>query len=182
MRPRRVDPDDGRQRCRWATGDTLLAAYHDLEWGRPIRTDAGHLERLTLEVLQCGLSWRIVLVKRPALRRAFHGFRPARVAALGRRDVDRLCADAAIIRNRRKIEATIENARRMLALAEEHGSYRRWLDGHPGGTAGEQAALRRALQETFRFMGPETAWCYLMGIGKCAPAHDADCWRAAGRK
>lgn len=176
---RRVDPNDGRVRCAWAAGDALLAAYHDLEWGRPIRTDAGHLERMALEIFQCGLSWRIVLVKRPALRKAFDGFAVRRVAAFTDRDVARLCRDPSIIRNERKIKAVVENARRFLAIAAEHGSFVRWLRGLRMETRSELAEVHRVFRQTFRFMGPETTKCYLMGAGLIEPPHEPGCWRRA---
>jgi len=175
-----VDPADGRARCKWAAGDAMLATYHDREWGRPIGTDAGHLERMTLEVFQCGLSWRIVLVKRAALRAAFFRFAPQRVAALSRRDIDRIASDPAVIRNRRKIEATVDNARRFVAIAEVHGSYRRWLNALPAALPRQRAALYPLFRETFRFMGPETTKCYLMGVGKIDAAHDRNCWMRNG--
>src|SRR5882672_3858526 len=111
MGTRTFDFNDGRGRCKWAATDAMLAAYHDLEWGFPIETDAGHLERMALEVFQCGLSWRIVLVKRPAFRELFKGFEPETVARFGKRQVERLCGDPSIIRNRRKIEAIVANAK-----------------------------------------------------------------------
>lgn len=175
--PRTIDPNDGRRRCRWAATDPLLAAYHDKEWGRAIRTDAGHLERMALEVFQCGLSWKIVLVKRPALRTAFVRFDPARVARMSPRRIDALCADAAIIRNRRKIEAIVENAATFIKLARAHGSYLRWLAALPADTPAARKALLPIFRQAFRFMGPETTTCYLMGVGKIPPAHDAHCWR-----
>jgi DNA-3-methyladenine glycosylase I len=98
---RLIDTKDGRRRCRWAADDPMLASYHDREWGRPIRTDYGHLERMALEVFQCGLSWKIVLVKRPAFRKLFERFNVERVASFKKRDIERLCGDASIIRNRR---------------------------------------------------------------------------------
>jgi DNA-3-methyladenine glycosylase I len=122
-----VDVNDGKMRCTWAARDPILATYHDREWGQPIRTDAGHLKRIALEIFQCGLSWKIVLVKTPALQAAFHEFDPARVAAMTQRDVDRLCQNADIIRNRKKIEATIANSKAFVELAAEHGSYIKWL-------------------------------------------------------
>jgi DNA-3-methyladenine glycosylase I len=176
MAKARVDTADGRTRCAWAASDPLLAAYHDLEWGRPIRTDAGHLERMSLEVFQCGLSWKIVLVKRAAFRRAFEGFDPSRVARFGRREIDRLCRDSSIIRNRRKLEAVVENARTFLEIRRRHRSYCRWFGALPAGTGMERAALYPLYRETFRFMGPETTKCYLMGVGKIDPEHDARCW------
>ena len=174
---KQVDPDDGKKRCKWAAGDPLLATYHDLEWGKPIGTDAGHLERMALEIFQCGLSWRIVLVKRPALRVAFKGFDPKRVARFNSRDVARLCRDASIIRNRRKIEATVHNATRFLEIAETHGTYRRWLSGLPAKKTRERKALLPLFREAFKFMGPETLTCYLMGVGKIPPSHERGCWR-----
>lgn len=174
-----VDPSDGRQRCRWAATDPMLAAYHDHEWGAPIRTDAGHLERMSLEVFQCGLSWKIVLVKRPAFRTLFHGFDPAKVAKYSQRDVARLVGDASIIRNRRKIEAIISNARVFLELASQYGSYRKWFQQLDAETAGARAALYPLFRKTFRFMGPETTKCYLMGVGKIDPEHESTCWRHA---
>ena len=119
-----VDVNDGRVRCKWAATDPMLAAYHDLEWGQPIRTDAGHLERMALEVFQCGLSWKIVLVKRDAFRRAFVGFEPRRVAALTGRDAARLCRDASIIRNRMKIESTIGKFGQIDILVNTAGGFR----------------------------------------------------------
>lgn len=175
---RLIDPEDGLKRCRWAASDALLATYHDLEWGRPIETDAGHLERMALEIFQCGLSWKIVLVKRPALRRAFGRFSVSRTADLTRRDVDRLCRDAAIIRNRRKIEAVIYNAAALRTLARRHGSYRRWLAELPARTAAQRAALYPVFRQSFKFLGPETTQCYLMGVGKIPPAHERACWLA----
>lgn len=175
-----INPQDGRPRCKWAATDPLLATYHDLEWGKPIRTDAGHLERMALEVFQCGLSWKIVLVKRAAFREAFAGFQPERVARMTRKRIAALCEMPQIIRNRRKIEAIVENAARFVNLAREHGSYRRWLAGLPAETPAQRASLMPLFKETFLFMGPETTKCYLMGIGKIPTAHDGHCWRANG--
>src|SRR4051812_48335913 len=102
---------DGRPRCRWATSAPEYIAYHDDEWGRPVRDDRGLYEKLSLEAFQSGLSWLTILRKREAFRAAFAGFEIERVAAFGQRDVKRLLADAGIVRNRAKIEATIGNAR-----------------------------------------------------------------------
>ena len=177
IKHKQVDPDDGRRRCEWAAGDPMLATYHDFEWGAPIRTSAGHLERMALEIFQCGLSWKIVLVKRPALRRCFEGFKVDRVAGFTKRDVDRLCGDSTIIRNRRKVEATIDNARVFQKIAKEHGSYCRWVDALPSKTPSQIKALYPLFKEPFRFMGPETTKCYLMGFGKIPPEHEPGCWR-----
>lgn len=166
-----------RKRCRWCADDPMLIDYHDREWGRPIRTDAGHLERMALEIFQCGLSWKIVLVKRPALQNAFEGFDLETVARMGARDVARLVVNPAIIRNRMKIEATIHNARRFIALAELSGSYQKWFNALPATTTAHRRGLFDVFKENFRFMGPETTKCYLMGVGKIPPAHDRHCWK-----
>ena len=108
-------------RCAWPGRDPLYVAYHDEEWGRPVRGDTALFERLVLESFQSGLSWLIVLRKRPAFREAFVGFDPADVAAMGEADVTRLLADPGIIRNRRKIQAAVGNARALLAWQEAAG-------------------------------------------------------------
>jgi DNA-3-methyladenine glycosylase I len=177
MPARTIQPDDGRGRCKWAATDPMLAAYHDNEWGRPIHTDAGHLERMALEVFQCGLSWKIVLVKRPAFRELFRRFDPAKVARFGRREVQRLCGEPSIIRNRRKIEAIVENARVFLELAEVHGTYRRWFNALPAKSQSEQESLYPLFKQMFTFMGPETTKCYLMGVGKIDCPHEQGCWK-----
>ena len=102
--------DDGRIRC-FGSGDPLYAAYHDTEWGRPVRDEPGLFERLCLEAFQSGLSWLTILRKRAAFRAAFAGFDPDAVARFGSGDVERLMTDAGIVRNRAKIEAAIANAR-----------------------------------------------------------------------
>src|SRR3954447_14485339 len=109
---------DGEPRCRWAAAAPEYVSYHDGEWGRPVRDDHGLYERLCLEAFQSGLSWLTILRKRPGFRRAFDGFDPEKVAAYGTDDVERLLADAAIVRNRRKVEATIANARASLDLPD----------------------------------------------------------------
>src|SRR6266511_2991547 len=113
-----VEGSDGRLRCPWAGSQPDYLAYHDLEWGRPVHDELRLFEKLCLEGFQAGLSWYTILRKRDAFRRAFAGFEPVRVAAFGEADVDRLLADAGIVRSRRKIEATIANARALLALGE----------------------------------------------------------------
>ena len=107
-----------RPRCAWAVSAPEYVAYHDEEWGRPLHGDAALYERLSLEAFQSGLSWITILRKRPAFRAAFAGFDPHVVSTYGGDDVARLMADAGIVRNRRKVEATIANARAMLDLDE----------------------------------------------------------------
>ena len=113
---------DGRARCWWCLGTPEYMAYHDEEWGRPSRDERHLFELLTLEAFQSGLSWLTILRKREAFRRAFAGFDYRVVARFGPRDVERLLADASIVRHRGKIESTINNASRMLELVESEGS------------------------------------------------------------
>ena len=116
--PGPVVGEDGLARCPWGDGDAVMRAYHDTEWGVPVRGEAAHLERLTLEAFQSGLSWRTILLKRPAFREAFAGFDADRVAAYDERDVVRLMADAGIVRNLAKVNAAITNARATVALRD----------------------------------------------------------------
>ena len=123
-------------RCPWSEGvDEQYLSYHDTEWGVPVRDDRRHFEFLILESAQAGLSWRTILNKRDGYRRAFAGFDPERVARFNRRSVERLVADPGIVRNRRKIEAAIGNARHYLAIQEEFGSFTdyvwRFVGGEP---------------------------------------------------
>jgi DNA-3-methyladenine glycosylase I len=122
-----------RTRC-WGDGeDPRMTAYHDKEWGRPLHDDRKIFEFLILEGMQAGLSWRTVLYKRENFRKAFHGFDPVKVARYTARDVRRLLADAGIIRNRLKILAAINNARRFLEVQKEFGSFDRYIWGFVGG-------------------------------------------------
>lgn len=158
--------------CEISTGHPVHGPHHDLEYGRPVDDDAVLFERMALEINQAGLSWLLVLKKRPALNAAFGGFDPAAVAGYGGKDVERLLADPGIIRNRRKIEAVIENARRVSALAESHGSFAGWLAAqHPKRLHEWNDLMRR----TFVFMGPEVVNEFLMSIGYLPGAHDAAC-------
>ncbi|WP_313716393.1 DNA-3-methyladenine glycosylase I, partial [Arsenicicoccus bolidensis] len=113
--------EDGLARPPWAATDPLLRDYYDTEWGMPVRDERGVFERLSLEAFQSGLSWSTILRKRPAFRSAFADFDPDSVAAYGESDVERLMGDAGIVRNRRKVEATITNARATVTLRAEGG-------------------------------------------------------------
>jgi DNA-3-methyladenine glycosylase I len=149
------------ERCAWAELSPALGAYHDREWGRPVRGDAKLFERITLEGAQAGLSWATILAKRQAYRRAFAGFVPARVARFTARDERRLLADAGIVRNRAKIRSTIANARAYLALRDEVGPVAAWL-----ATFDDPAALSKALRARgFTFVGPTIAESVLQAIG-----------------
>jgi DNA-3-methyladenine glycosylase I len=129
-------------------------------------------ERLCLEVNQAGLSWLTVLKKRAAFQAAFRGFVPETVAKFGARDVARLMKDEGIIRNRLKIDSSIDNAGRFLRLEEEHGSFDAWLDAHHPLEKDEWVKLFR---KTFRFMGPEIVNEFLMSIGYLPGAHPKSC-------
>jgi len=171
-------------RC-WGTDDPLYAAYHDEEWGRPVRDERGLYERLCLEGFQAGLSWLTILRKREAFRAAFAGFDPERVARFGERDVERLLGDAGIVRHRGKIEAAVANARATLALRETATpleglvwEYRR--DGPPprewaAETPGSRELSRRLRAAGFRFVGPTTVYSMLQACG-IVNDHRADCW------
>ncbi|WP_413320616.1 DNA-3-methyladenine glycosylase I [Agrococcus sp. 1P02AA] len=113
--------EDGLARPAWAASDPLLRDYYDHEWGVPVRDETGLFERLSLEAFQSGLSWVTILRKRPAFRAAFAGFEPDAVARFDEGDAARLMADAGIVRNRRKVDATIQNARATVALRDEGG-------------------------------------------------------------
>lgn len=158
--------------CDIAPGHPVHGPYHDEEYGFPLTDDAALFERLCLEIFQAGLSWLIVLKKRPALRAAFAGFAPDRVAAFQGADVERLLADPNIIRNRRKIAAVIENARRWRVLVVEHGSVAAWLAAQP---VQDKAAWVKLFKATFVFMGGEVVGEFLMSIGLLPGAHRADC-------
>lgn len=169
---------DGLARPVWAATDPVLMEYYDTEWGMPVYDERGLFERLVLEGFQSGLSWATVLHKRPAFREAFADFVPDAVAAFDENDVERLMNNAAIIRNRRKIEAAITNARATVALREEGGlpdllwSFRpdetpapRTADEVPS-TSTESRAMARALKKAgFTFVGPTTCFALMEAVG-----------------
>ena len=167
---------DGLARCRWAAGDELLRAYHDDEWGRPERDERRLFELLTLEAFQSGLSWTTILRKRDGFRRAFAGFDVEAVARFADRDVERLLADAEIVRHRGKIEATIANARAAAALDAPLPKLL-WSFAPPprprpksvadiAAQTPESAALARELRgRGFRFLGPTTVYAFMQAAG-----------------
>lgn len=158
--------------CKIAPGHEFHGPYHDTEYGFPSRDERVLHERLALEIMQAGLSWLIVLKKRAAMNAAFHGFDVDRVAAYGARDVNRLLNDAGIIRNRLKIDAIIDNARRIQALRDSHGGFAGWLDMHHPRKKDDWVALFR---QTFRFTGGEVVNEFLMSLGYLPGAHRASC-------
>ena len=176
-----VRGDDGRRRCGWCVAAPDYVAYHDDEWGRPVTADVRIFEKISLEGFQSGLSWLTILRKREGFRRAFAGFDPRLVAGFGPADVDRLLADAGIVRHRGKIEATIANARATLVAQERYGtlsslvwSFEPARRGRPvpkrlgdlSSTTAESTALSKALRKLgFRFVGPTTAYAAMESLG-----------------
>ena len=158
--------------CAVAPGHPFHGPYHDQEYGFPITDDAALFERLILEINQAGLSWLTVLKKREAFRSAFRGFDPQIVAGFGERDRARLLSDAGIIRNRMKVDATIENARRLLALRDEYGSFAAWLDHQHPMSHEDWVKLFR---KTFRFTGDEIVREFLLSTGYLPGAHHEAC-------
>lgn len=159
-----------------------MATYHDDEWGRAVADDVGLFERLALESFQAGLSWSTILRKRAAFRAAFGGFRPEVVAAFGPADVERLMADAGIVRNRPKIDATIGNASALLALAREHGSFAGYLASVvpappprlpsgatmadiPARTPASDALSAELRRHGFRFVGSTSVYAFMQSVG-----------------
>lgn len=158
--------------CDVAPGHPFHGPYHDNEYGVPIEDERALFERLALEIFQAGLSWLIVLKKRDALVAAFDGFHVDRVALYGADERARLMADAGIIRNGRKIDAVIENARRLQALRSRHGSFSAWIGEHHPRSKDEWVKL---FKQTFVFMGGEVVNEFLMSIGTLPGAHREDC-------
>ena len=152
--------------------DALNKRYHDSEYGFPLQDDNLLFERLILEINQAGLSWITILKKADNFRKAYDGFDLETVAGYGESDRARLLSDAGIIRNRLKVNAAIENARRILTLREEYGSFEGWLDTHHPRTKDEWVKL---FKQHFKFVGGEIVNEFLMSTGYLPGAHDKDC-------
>ncbi len=178
---------DGLLRCPWSLGAPEYLAYHDDEWGRPVRDDTGLFERLSLEAFQSGLSWLTILRKREGFRAAFAGFDIAAVAAFGPDDVQRLLADPGIVRNRAKIDAVIGNARAALdlpgglaklvwAFAGGRDRAPRTLAEVPASTPASKMLAKELKRHGFSFTGPVTAYATLQACG-VVDDHLADCYR-----
>ncbi len=175
--------DDGVPRCWWGAGDALYRRYHDTEWGRPVGDDRRLFEKLCLEGFQSGLSWLTILRKRENFRSAFAGFDVEALSAFGPADVERLLADAGIVRHRGKIEATINNARRCAELSDEFGSLAAYAWGYEPDPATRPAVLHRdallamtssaesvAMSTDLRrrgwsFVGPITVYSFMEAMG-----------------
>jgi DNA-3-methyladenine glycosylase I len=181
---------DGKPRCAWAgDGKTDLGRYHDEVWGTRTHAESAMFEALTLGVFQVGLSWAIVFAKRDAFRKAFRRFDVAKVAAMTARDVDRLVQDASIIRNRGKIQATVDNARTMMsaspsfaALAESYEITRkrapRSLADLPTSTPQAEAFAKQLKSQGYRFVGPTSVYAFMQNVGVIND-HLHGCFRAA---
>ena len=181
---------DGEPRCAWAgAGNTAFARYHDEIWGVRTYEESAMFEALTLGVFEVGLSWAIVFAKRDAFRKAFRGFDLARVAAMTTRDVDRLVRDASIIRNRGKIEATVDNARAMMtaspSLRELAKSYTitrkrapRSVAGLPTSTPRAEAFAKRLKSQGYRYVGPTSVYAFMQNVG-VVNDHVHGCFRSS---
>jgi len=181
--------DDGKQRCAWVgAGDTAAVRYHDEVWGTRTYDDSALFEALTLGVFEAGLSWSIVFHKRDAFRTAFHGFDTAAVAAMTERDVNRLVRDPTIIRNRAKIQATIDNARAMMsaspslsALAQSYEIARkvapRSIADLPTSTPEAEAFAKQLKSQGYRFVGPTSVYAFMQNVG-VVNDHVHGCFRA----
>jgi DNA-3-methyladenine glycosylase I len=172
---------DGLARCWWPGADPLYVAYHDTEWGRPVADDRRLFEKLCLEGFQSGLSWITILRKRENFRRAFAGFDPEAIVRFDAGDVDRLLADAGIVRHRGKIEAVLNNARRCLDLIEREGSLAAFVWRHEPdpasrptgprksdivGSTPESTALSKELRKRgWAFVGPTTCYAFMQSMG-----------------
>ena len=178
-----VPGSDGRARCWWAAGDELYERYHDGEWGRPVKDDQRLFEKLSLEGFMAGLSWLTILRKREHFREVFRRFEPAAIARFGPHDVERLMADAGIVRNRAKIEATINNANRYPELVAEFGSLAAYLWRHEPGpndrptvvdypsltaitsSAEAKSVSKDLLRRGWKFVGPTTVYSAMEAMG-----------------
>jgi DNA-3-methyladenine glycosylase I len=192
-----MEPERSLRRC-FGTGDPLMQAYHDLEWGFPLYDDRALFEKLLLDSFQAGLSWRTVLHKRENFRRAFHGFDPERIARYTARDRNRLLADAGIIRNRLKIDAAISNAQAYLRLRDEVGSFADYLWAFTGGVtlrprvarswrqvptrSRESDAMAKDLQARgFHFVGTTICYAFMQAVGM-VDDHLVSCFRYQPRR
>jgi DNA-3-methyladenine glycosylase I len=186
--------EDSKNRCPWCEGTELYRRYHDEEWGVPVHDDRRHFEFLVLESAQAGLSWSTILKKRENYRKAYRRFDPAIVARFGARDRERLLNDAGIVRNRLKIESSINNAKRFLEIQRQFGSFDAYLWGFVGGrpvvnrwkTLSEIPAntelsdkISKDLKARgFRFVGSTIIYAHLQAVG-VVNDHLTGCFRHA---
>ncbi len=181
---------DGRQRCWWCGDDPLYVAYHDSEWGRPVHDEVRLFEKICLEGFQAGLSWLTILRKREHFRRAFAGFDIARVASFGPADIERLVADAGIVRHRGKIASAVNNAQRYADLATEFWSLDAFVwsfaasapsgdeatpSGIPTYTPASTRLSKELKQRGWTFVGPTTMYAFMQSVG-VVNDHLKGCW------
>ena len=181
-----------KQRCPWAYGSSpLYIPYHDTEWGVPVRDDRKQFEFLTLESAQAGLSWSTILNKREGYRRAFAGFDPAKVARFGEKKIEALLKDPGIVRNRLKVRAAVNNARRFLEVRKEFGTFSKYIWGFVGGkpkvnrwtrlgqlpaSSKESDALSADLKRRgFKFVGTTIIYAHMQATG-LVNAHLVSCF------
>ena len=178
--------------CSWPKSDPLMVRYHDKEWGRPVRNDRKIFEFLVLESAQAGLSWLTILRKREGYRRAFANFDPKKIAKFGKRDVARLIKDSSIVRNRLKIEATINNAQKFLEVQKEFGTFSKYMwgfvrgkpiDGRrknlkdlPAVTKESEVFAKDLKRRGFKFLGPTIIYAHMQAVGM-ANDHILSCFR-----
>ena len=172
-----VKGSDGKQRCEWCSVTDDYIAYHDKEWGYPVKDDQRLFEKLCLEGFQSGLSWRTILAKRENFRNAFHHFDFNKVARFTQRDVNRLLKDEGIVRHRGKIEAVINNAKQAIKMVKEHGSLAAFFwqyEPDPKklpkpqtvSTSPESVALSKDLRKMgWKFVGPTTVYAFMQAMG-----------------
>jgi len=181
-----------QKRCKWVTDDTLYIEYHDKEWGIPVYDDQKHFEHLVLEAAQAGLSWRTVLNKREGYRKAFANFEYQKVARFNAKKVESLLKDPGIVRNRLKVEAAINNAKKFGEVIEEFGSFSNYIWSFVGNkvkmnawdsikkvppVSKESEALSKDLKKRgFKFVGPTTMYAHMQALGLIHD-HTTDCFR-----
>jgi DNA-3-methyladenine glycosylase I len=181
-----------KNRCKWCGSDPLYIAYHDNEWGKPIHDDQLLFEFLVLEGAQAGLSWLTILKKRENYRKAFHGFDPEIVAKYTQHDIDRLMADVGIVRNRLKIESAVKNAKGVLKIQEEFGSFDAYLWRYveetpkqnkwmtiadiPVKTEISERMSKDLKKRGFNFVGPTICYAFMQAIGMVND-HTTNCFR-----
>ena len=182
---------DGKVRCGWCTSDSVYIDYHDREWGRPVHDDTVLFEFLVLESFQAGLSWLTILRKRENFRKAFSGFDVKKVAKFDEKKVESLLLDEGIIRNRLKVNATINNAKQFMAVQKEFGSFDKYIWEFVGGkpiinkpktmkdlmpTSDISKAITKDLiKRGFKFVGGTIMYAYMQAVG-LVDDHVADCW------
>ncbi|MDC0149139.1 DNA-3-methyladenine glycosylase I [Rhodospirillales bacterium] len=158
--------------CDYAPDDPVHASYHNTEYGFPTTDETALMERLAMEIFQAGLSWGLVLKKRQSTNDAFRGYDVDKVADFNEKDIERLLADPGIIRNKLKVNAIIENAKRIRAMRDSHGGFSKWIEAHYPMPKPEWVKL---FKKTFKFTGGEITGEFLMSTGYLPGSHRPDC-------